>query len=281
MKLLVALLFVLLVNAPFLATTPADTFAREQSDAAATWQLSTHGYPLMGDYSGRYFNHTGGVRLTTDQPLVYHSMIYLFGNSVMYGYTVMDADTIASAVQRLDRADRIVNLGVLGGNTTTALAHLQTLSLRPGDTVVWLMGIEESRAIYYAEEGQTPSAGWLNIHLAAMRDTMQRDITAGASYARARHARFIWILQPYLWSMPVTTRETFVSVPDNLKAMDVAARPIQQALRLPAVDSYDFTDILNAARRAGVALYDDHIHLNAKGNALLARAIYDMIRPVF
>lgn len=256
-----------------------DAFKREQAAAFQRGTWDARGFYVLDDFKGQYFNFTGGIRVTTGQPARDHPAIYLSGDSVMYGYTVPDDGTIASALQRVSRGYKVVNLGAPGTNATIALNRLRTLDLRAGDTVVWFGGINESRAIYYAAQKLEikPAGDWLQKRLDTMRRDMQRDILASAHYVRSRGARFVWILQPYLWSMPLTANEAAIYVNDDLRAIDIAARPIQQALALPGVEAYDFTHIVDGLRSAGVEVYMDHIHLNLRGNEAVARAIFDYL----
>lgn len=52
------------------------------------------------DKTGKYVNVVNGYRLTTDTPTDYSNTVYMFGNSICYGFGAGDSETIASVMQR-------------------------------------------------------------------------------------------------------------------------------------------------------------------------------------
>jgi hypothetical protein len=59
------------------------------------------------DYSNKYVNVDGGVRLTTDQPDLSENSIYLHGSSWIFGFGCEDKHTLASYMQRACNNDKI------------------------------------------------------------------------------------------------------------------------------------------------------------------------------
>jgi hypothetical protein len=113
------------------------------------------------DYSGTYFNVRNGIRVTQNQPERYDNAIYLFGGSTIYCSEVPDEYTVASQLQMLSRnlfQDRYIvhNYGTTAATVAQQLERLRTISLDPGDIVVFYDGINDIvQSIFYASPGET------------------------------------------------------------------------------------------------------------------------------
>lgn len=288
-----------------------ERFARESMEAGALYDLTGGGYYTLLDYTGTYFNHRDGVRLTSDPPSGAPHSLYFFGNSVGYGLTVRDEATIASAVQRRLPGYRVINEATVWGSVHRSLLKVRAVPLRAGDVVVFFGGEDESQGLYYdvvrLEPDRSPcptlkDVYWglcreyaynqqvsllpaflaqSSVRLAALRREMLADLTNAAAYVRGHGARFVWVLQPFLWSTALTAGERTMTMNVNVAYADLLARPVEQGIvaqmQAAGVEAYDLTHVLDSARQRGREVYTDHVHLNAAGNALVANAIYDQL----
>ncbi len=222
------------------------------------------GYLDVPDTSSPLINVRDGERRT----------VWMFGNSQLFGYYVSDADTAASALQRLLPTMRVMNYGSPARTAAQQANVMRRLPIGRGDIVVWLDGSVDVGLFYDGERRD-------DLTLKTVLSNYRAAIIAGYQIAHSHGAQFYHFLQPYLWSMPIRpdehAAEAFALV-EYRAALFPRLYPVFAATlqTLPGVQ-VDLTHSLDAARRNGAVLYFDGTHLNARGNALLARAIYDVI----
>lgn len=205
--------------------------------------------------NGRWVHLDHGRRYTV--PVV-KPTIYMFGNSTMWGTYVLDADTIPSQLQALiGDSFRVENRGQPGLNVAGALDELYSIHLKPQDVVVFY-------------DGEADSGG--------TRDTYTRYLLMARDTTTAARALFFHALQP--------TIHTGTLRPDEIALVDATAKAFDltrpergwgasMADLQPINIGADFTHALDAARANGAVLYVDPGHLNAEGNAIIARLIYN------
>lgn len=152
----------------FAATQPppyqgADYFSKaflKEAEASVAGHLAD--VAELRDFHGKYFNVTGGFRVTTDAPRDPERRVLLFGGSTLFGQEVPDSQTIASYLQRLLNAQgvrwEVRNFGVVGMNAAQQTRILKRVQLRRNDIVVYYHGVND---IYYLVFGGYRE-GWVN-----------------------------------------------------------------------------------------------------------------------
>jgi hypothetical protein len=152
----------------FAATQPppyqgADYFGKaflKEAEASVAGHLTD--VAELRDFHGKYFNVTGGFRVTTDAPRDPERRVLLFGGSTLFGQEVPDSQTIASHLQRLLNAQgvrwEVRNFGLVGMNAAQQTRILKRVQLRTGDMVVYYHGVND---IYYLVFGGYRE-GWVD-----------------------------------------------------------------------------------------------------------------------
>lgn len=116
---------------------------------------------IPNDYFGKYFNVRNGIRVTSYQPASFKNTVYLFGASTIYNSEVPDYLTVASQLQLFFNEhykDRFIvqNYGTTTVTVAQQLERLKTISLRPGDIVVFYDGINDIiQGLFYASPEET------------------------------------------------------------------------------------------------------------------------------
>ncbi len=112
---------------------------------------------IPNDYKGRYFNVADGRRATAFQPEKYESAVYVFGGSTTYSGEVPDTLTVPSQLQLIFNrhyGDKYIvhNYGTTTVTITQQVERLKTVSLKPGDFVVFYDGVNEIyQGIFFAD----------------------------------------------------------------------------------------------------------------------------------
>lgn len=287
-------------------------FKAERLAKGSSAEWDERGFWTVRDFAGRYLNYSGGVRVTTDQPVVYHHTVYLFGNSTLEAEYLPDTYTIASYLQRYVNAAhfpyRVVNMGVSGNSTAQNWRALQTVSLNSSDIVVFYSGAVELNEVVrpaQARAGQSAqdtlcerlTSRYAIVSLRALCDpvtavpsalmdsriydlsvteaqTYRDSILASWRYTTVHGATFYAILQPIVWSAPLSRYE--IDVVHNPSVTDRGIEQVYLVLwpRLQRATMLDFTHVLDGLRESGREVYFDITHTNDQANAIVARAIY-------
>ncbi|HLY25880.1 MAG TPA: hypothetical protein VKQ72_06040, partial [Aggregatilineales bacterium] len=143
-------------------------------------------------------------------------------------------------------------------------------------------------AMCSAVDGSVPAeiadSAQLRMSLAQVATQYRDSILMAASYTHHSRATFYHFLQPTIWSMPLSpaeqemTSHPYVVQPQMDTVLSNAWPMLQHVLaHLQNVTTLDLTHVLDAARSAGVPLYLDCCHVTERGNAIIARSIFDDI----
>lgn len=277
-------------------------YAYEQADFAHSWTLDEDAL-WVSDFASAHFNHSGYVRRTVGQPSSAPTL-YLIGSSTVLNEEVPDEFTIASYLQVLVGPEfRVVNLGTIGARTDIQLRLLKTLTLYPGDMVVFYDGVTNSvegaagRGTYCPDgfllglatvqvvcelADRTRAMPEQRPDLDAARTTFAGPLVEAQRYATAHGAAFYHFLEPNIWSEPPQTDTerallaNYHIIPPEFTAFHALTWPTLQAVtrHLPGAD---LTHCLDAIRRGGVDVFLDYDHVTENGNRAIARAIWDAL----
>ena len=221
-----------------------------EAHTAVQWHEAAWGVTYPDDFHGQFINIQDGVRSTVGQPASAHS-IFLFGNSTVMNTFLPDTDTLPSQLQRLTTAYRVVNEGWDASNTYIEYIRLQHVGLKAGDIAIFYAGIAE---------GSSAAVTCHNVQLAR-------------AYATARGARFVFILQPYLYSKPVLSAwEQSIGYYGEHHA-DYYAGYGDMAQCADA----DLSHALDAIRASGTELFIDEYHVGLAGNQVVVAEIYKAV----
>lgn len=221
----------------------AQIVSREDNQIGAF--LSDYGAWLPGDFHGTYINVDDHARRTTGQPAHYDHTVWLFGNSGLFDPYVADAQTMASQLQALVLASgwRVVNLGVGGYKSADEYKRLTHTPIEPGDVVIFVDGAMDA-------DVPSPCVSQLATFVIACQivwhyvahpaDVSGYPVNIGRAraYTISAHAEFFHFVQPTLDPLP------------PLPGLHLYAPP---------------SDFIN------------NPHLNAHGDAALARSLFDAL----
>lgn len=117
---------------------------------------------IPNDFKGRYINVENGIRKTTHQPPKFSNVIYVFGGSTVFCKEVPDWYTLPSLLQDLVNQSypnqyKVENYGVSTVISAQELERLKTISLKPGDVVVFYNGANDSFMSIYKNNPE----GWI------------------------------------------------------------------------------------------------------------------------
>lgn len=295
-------------------------FIAEQNAFRKGLSIDDEGVYHWADFQGRWFNIANNIRITTNQPPTALHTVYIFGNSTLLSIEVPDNMTIPSQLQVLVGGRyKVVNRGVAAANSLKELDYLEQTKLNRGDVVVFYDGILDAMDIYTVARNRRNNAppdtlcGWLNrnyqqmavIQLlcaydqysapAAISDPALLDAQISSAYTSyARHiatakqyvqqhgAAFYHFLEPHIWTAPLSDYET------TLMRLELSQWPGTDTLVRRAWQSFrripgtiDLSQSLNALRANGIEIYIDDHHMTERGNAAIARAVYDAIWQTF
>lgn len=260
-----------------------------------------NGFSRHPDFQGRYFNVVNGWRATTNQPLRATHTIWLFGSSTVYGYGLPDADTIASALQRLvGKSYRVENRGMNTIDISKERILLNQTNVRPGDIVILYDGFLDAitpRRIAINRKRLEPSLchailpimNWsLLVRVSCTNDdeeaapdaTLLADTAQGYAksivqariYTLQHGAAFYHFLQPSVYIDMLSDEQQF--------AMNTAVMSQMWPLLQSSPYTIDLSRTLDPLRRTNIIWLDD-VHTNERGNAVIARAIYAALWQTF
>lgn len=218
--------------------------------------LTDWGYFVPDEFHGEFINVDHDLRRTLGQPEHYAGTIYMFGNSTVFNSYLPDAYTLPSQIQALTDRYRVVNMGYDGATISVEYARLRTVDLTPNDIVIFYDGIVD---------------GDVDNHLS----TFCALDYAAREHVTVRGARFVHVLEPYLFSKPLSAYEQAIVEARNVSPAHYAIYP---ALRL-CVDA-DLSHSLDKTRASGQEVFIDEWHISAAANGIVARAIVDVLFPI-
>lgn len=150
---MVLCLFVLELSARVLLPTRETMDAETRASFNVDWMDD---YWRSADYHSKNLNIEHGERRTVGQPDNAPHTIWVFGNSVTFGYHVADGDTIASRLQTIAAPTfRVVNRSTIAQPFRGSYAWLRHTDLRPGD-VVFITGAGNSSFLKLSRQSSWP-----------------------------------------------------------------------------------------------------------------------------
>ncbi|MEP7285331.1 MAG: hypothetical protein ABI947_06140 [Chloroflexota bacterium] len=289
---------------------------RELDDTLSINQFDKEGRLFIAfDYHGRYINYEDSSRHTSYQPDRWTHTVWLFGNSALVSPMMIDSDTIPSQLQLLlnqyGYGWRVVNKGITAYTAKQELAHLKETTIQPGDMVIFYDGVKEADTINLSlsrEFRKNNPVGWVcdQLHELALSrffcddvnntafgscempgkaaaDDYQQTITEAHDYAQSQGAAFYVMLQPHLYTRPLSTIERSLEaeliLTNNAKRWGLLTcwSYIQagvEQLRQHGIAAVDLTHAVDWSRRQTSVWYD-MTHATGKGNTLIAQAIFN------
>jgi hypothetical protein len=244
----------------------------------SAWPLSCFAQDSV-TWHGTYFNVESHCRRrVVGQPGHYEHTLWMIGSSTLYSSEVPDAYTIPSQVQQRLPHLRVVSVTTNAAAIEDELDLVMNLNIQPGDIVLMYSGFVDTLNSY---QDFHVGRATLDAAISRLRLRYGSTLQRAAAYVRARAATFWHVLQPHLWSRPLTSRESFVTtspfVPEGLGgAVPVLWGAIQSASA--EGHTLDLTHILDRQRDSAV-VYFEGWHGNEITNAFVARAIADAITP--
>lgn len=264
------------------------------------------------DFSGRWYNRTNGERRTTGQPDHAASSIYLFGSSTAMNPEVPDGYTIASFLQRLMPAYRVVNLAAVGQWSRLQVLLLKTLPLKLGDIVIFYDGIADATIGFQGDTARRDATlpgkfcNWLSglANLGVVQlyceladrgtplldqhppDSLGQEFEQAQlealAYCRERGVAFYHFLHPLIWSRELSPSEQGLSenyrmLPRGERAYIAEAWLMLEDVTRRVSWSVSLYHAVDDLRASGVEVYVDYDHMTERGNAVIARAIYDQL----
>lgn len=273
-------------------------FERENRELVASFVYQNDGLTFVPDYHGVYFNVQDHRRVTTDRTNQALHTLWLFGSSAVFGTFVADRDTLASALQRdIGQSYRVVNTGMPAAVVSKELRLLKQTAIQSGDLVIFYDGSQDIFAPYFSAVNLVKppfyckAQSWsLLVRVLCsqpvtivpspemVRQNYEQYVTTvneAKAYTLAHGARWLHILQPTIYSQ--LPRPDEIPLWDNMQATYDVVSPQFQAMP----DVLDLTHSLDKLRRDETGIYRDVVHIDARGNAVIARAIADIITPTF
>ncbi len=109
---------------------------------------------LPEDFSIDYLHIENTLRRTSFQPEVYNNTIYVFGGSTIFCAEVPDEYTVTSVLQKLindkyPNKYKVENYGTTSVISAQELERLRTVSLKPGDIVIFYDGANDALQSIY------------------------------------------------------------------------------------------------------------------------------------
>ena len=264
-------------------------------------------------FRGMYGSMTNGIRSTTDTPplSMVDQNVYLFGGSTMFCAEVPDNLTISSFLQRLfnlsSNSLQVYNCGLPGATTVDRTRMLmEVVEIKRGDVAVFYIGDNDSGWIDHrtgklsqqlvpfhikASRGLadfgSETARWIYGEVAhrsfrkfsnlAVADTITA-LNEAHEYCRSTGAHMIVVLQPNLYTLQ--TKSEYEKKLEKRFSQDIKTLVIDPYGQYEAwVKEFPFgvsaTHIFN---NAPSSVFLDWAHVNARGNELIAKFIFEELK---
>jgi hypothetical protein len=275
--------------------------------------FSADAISVMSDFRGKYVNIVNHERVTIGQPKNAAHSLYLFGDSMAFDYIVDDAHTLANYLQVMLPSYSVHNMGVLGDATLLSVARIKQKRFRSGDVILLYTGMADLMSLYtpIGDKATLPVCNFrysnldsialarlvcAALHQSAINPTCTLDATrsaaqaminqyhravnSAASYVQSFGASFYAVVQPTMYLSPLSDQERGLGSLQDLDCIQRLATYYPQLVS--ANRSIDLIHALDSVRAAGVVIYtQDRWHINERGNAIIARTIYDAIWQSF
>ena len=221
-----------------------------------------NGYVVIADKPG----YENGFRKTAYQPQTFDKRVYVFGPSHVVSASTAVEETYCSVLQKLLNKHReeagktyaVQNRGVPAASLENTFLCLHDTAMRSGDIAVLHNHIFTPGAVDCITAMQQVcddrKVRFLVFHHALPTMLEQGKEAHAAHIARACHGEGTLVTN---FAKNCDTRKNVIEL-----------------LRARGVLNFDLKDCLNVP---GITLFKDPFHVNAQGNALIARYIYDAI----
>ena len=259
------------------------------------------------------FNVVDGWRLTTEQPPEATSNLYLFGGSTVQCIEVQDRDTICSNLQRLVNSSsesiRVNNRGVSGMTVRANQTELAKLLLKADDIVIVYFGANDSKLDVYLQVAKVPFsfipgytkilgflriklklrvAEWIWLETVRPADRTLKNAEVNAEnvevalnemnhQALGAGAMFFALLQPNVFTKKSYSKRDLEI--HNRSKINPRIVKIQYSEYIKRLSKYPwFHPITDSLDTHPETPYLDWCHLDASGNNLVARSMFDLIK---
>lgn len=263
-------------------------------------------------FKGESYSMLSGTRTTTDSPLFSNMRsVSVFGGSTVFCEEVPDDLTIASFLQRLFNTEMalmsVINCGASGASAIDRVEMLRSATeLREGDVAVIYFGVNDAgwldhksqkhaqeivwlpmRILRALSELGLESANWLYGELSpysfrkfsgsAVAETI-KSLGVAREYCSSKGAHLVAILQPNLYTLLPKSQyerqlEKRFSIDVRSLVLDAYKRYKKWVEETPYAVSA--THILD---NAPAPVFLDWAHVNARGNEIIAKFIFDELK---
>jgi len=213
------------------------------------------GYWEPDDYASPNLNIRDGERRTIGQPTQAARTIWIYGQSIMFGFRIADGDTVASRLQALMPAYRVVNHSAIGQSFRGEFAWLRADPIKAGDVVIFG---GSSNDITFIDHKAKPVAGWI---------WSECDLPVKARSVITIFA-VVCLVVPSLPSDPAVYQ---YYLDDYRQTIQESRAYIQQRGLTPIY----LSELPLTIPGSGYA--DNAGHYNRQGASIVARAIYDRL----
>lgn len=222
--------------------------------------------------------------------------LWVLGSSVMYGQFTLAGESVPDRLQAMLPGYRVVNLAVPGQLAVNMWRQAQTLPIHAGDVVLMESATMDAYSAYSIQANRaTQCMGLAAVQFvcrpkpdAAMAAQIAADTLAAVrstrDYVLAHHARFLYVITPYFYSVPPQTeRERVIQAGFAQTSGWVyeATWPVIYGRLAGEPGVIDLSRLFDTYRRSGKDVFFDIQHFDAHGAQLVARAIYAALFGAF
>jgi lysophospholipase L1-like esterase len=259
------------------------------------------------------FNIVNGWRSTTDQPAEGATNLYLFGGSTIQCIEVQDRDTICSNLQRLlnstSESIKVNNRGVSGMTVRANQTELAKLEIKANDIVIVYFGANDSKLDVYLQVAKVPFrlipgytkllgffriklklrvAEWIWLETVKPADRTLKNAKSNAQDVEVAlneinqkvlraGAMFFALLQPNVFTKKSYTQRDLEI--HNKSKINPRIVKIQYNEYKKSLSKYPwFHSLTDSLDGHPATPYLDWCHLEASGNNLVAKSIFDLIK---
>lgn len=265
------------------------------------------------NFKSSKLNFVDGWRLTTDQPSIAASHLYLFGGSTVQCIEVADQDTICSNLQRLLNSTSesicVSNRGVSGMTVRANQTEFAKIQLKSGDIVIVYFGANDSKLDVYLQVAKVPFrfipgytkllgflriklklrvAEWIWLETVKPADRTLKNAETNAQdvemvlnemhqQALKTEATFFALLQPNVFTRKsYSKRDLEIHSRSKINPRIVKIQYNEYIKRLSKYPWFrPITDAIDSHPRTP---YLDWCHLDSSGNNLVAKSIFSLIK---
>jgi [citrate (pro-3S)-lyase] ligase len=253
-------------------------YFNEIKDNNISFYMKNRGF-YANDKKSRYVNAKNGMRVTTDNPSVFDSSIYICGSSVAYGCDNEDRYTISSFLQRAlnksplisDKIYRVLNRGIYAYPFDLNVCDIKNQKIHRGDLIFlvygnYLVSTNEINRPFSPEES-------LNIFLYYLNDLK--------CFCQGIGAYFVFCLQTSVYDVqdpsPVEVflaRECVFHNNPMFKICDFPKEKMIERLKADEVSFIEFSEHIQRPHKYQ-EIFVDRTHVSPNGNRLMANVIYE------